>query len=128
MFSAMTVIKSRSNKIYANILKGMQARECHDGIALLMFANDCVNLESSSRVSSFRLEYSVQRFLELLFWLLPWLPSLQLPPALHVLDGAHRFGVKLILSLCRMGIDGGTLSNQSKHEIRGNVSISKNHP
>ena len=47
---------------------------------------------------------------------------------LHVLDGAHRFGVKLILSLCRMGIDGGTLSNQSKHEIRGNVSISKNHP
>jgi hypothetical protein len=66
MFSAMTVIKSRSNKIYANILKGMQARECHDGIALLMFANDCVNLESSSHVSSFRLEYSVQRFLDIM--------------------------------------------------------------
>jgi hypothetical protein len=47
---------------------------------------------------------------------------------LHVLDGAHRYGVKLILNLCRMGIDEGTLSNQSKEWIRSNITLVRNHP
>eukprot|EP01051_Picozoa_sp_SAG22_P008814 SAG22_NODE_694_length_7847_cov_4.425787_4_plen_480_part_00 len=46
---------------------------------------------------------------------------------LHVLDGAQRFGVKLILTLNRMGIEEGLLSNESKRWIRENITNVKGH-
>lgn len=46
---------------------------------------------------------------------------------LHVLDGAALYGVKLILTMNRMGIEGGLLSNESKRWIQANISNVKGH-
>eukprot|EP01043_Picozoa_sp_COSAG02_P017770 COSAG02_NODE_814_length_16879_cov_4.389928_2_plen_413_part_00 len=46
---------------------------------------------------------------------------------LHVLDGAALYGVKLILTMNRMGIEGGLLSNESKRWIRANITNVKGH-
>eukprot|EP01048_Picozoa_sp_COSAG05_P020114 COSAG05_NODE_3333_length_2145_cov_2.746334_2_plen_474_part_00 len=47
---------------------------------------------------------------------------------LRVLDGAQRYGVKLIFRMDRMGIDEGLLSNESMHWIRTNITNVKDHP
>ena len=57
-----------------------------------------------------------------------WEPAEQI----KVLDGAHRFGVKIVYDLSRRGISTVKyplgLDNETAHWLKSNISVVKNHP
>ena len=66
VFAAINDINRKSTSIYASLLKQMHSEQSKESITMLMFCQQCVDVEERTKISPFRIEFAMQKFLNIL--------------------------------------------------------------